>query len=93
MSVVVILSDALAEQKRVEIAHTVSRYGECVPLTESSYALHTELSAQEISAALKREVGINRGVYVIPLKRSYRGRAPARVRQWLRSEGAGPDAR
>lgn len=93
MSVVVILSDAVALQKRIEIAYTLSRYGECVPLSASSYAINTELSPQEISVTLKHEVGVNEGVYVIPLKRSYRGPAPARVRQWLRNQGTGSDAR
>lgn len=92
MSVVVILSGTVARQKRMEIANAVARYGECLPLTESSYALNTPLSAQELSASLKREVGINKGVYIIPLNRSYRGPAPARVKQWLKNWGTAADA-
>lgn len=93
MSVVVILSAALNQQERAKIASLIGRYGECVPLSESSYALHTDLSAEQISADLKCEAGIKEGVYAVQVKRSYRGPAPARVRQWLKSERSRTDAR
>jgi hypothetical protein len=89
MSIVVILSAAVSRQKRTAIASAITRYGESVPLSESSYAINTDLSAEELSANLKHDVGIKEGLYVIPVKRSYRGPAPAKVRQWLRNLGQG----
>lgn len=86
MTVVVILSTAVTQQQRAEIARTIARYGECVLLSASSYAVHTVLSAEEISAELKHQAGIKDGVYVVQVKRSYRGPAPARVSHWLRTD-------
>lgn len=87
MSVVVVLSDPPTERKRVEIARALERFGECVALSESSYAINTELSSEEIAAALKAALGMKAGLHAIAVKRSYRGPAPAKIRQWLMRDG------
>lgn len=86
MSVVLILSERLSGPKRAAILHTLGRIGEYVELSESSYAVNTGLSAAAISHELQGAVGVKQDLCVIPVQRSYRGPAPARVRQWLTRE-------
>lgn len=86
MSVVLVLSDAVTAEQRGEIIRVIQQYGEWVTLSESSYAIHTDLPPEYLAQKLKERTGITEGLQILRVSSSYRGRAPAQVRQWLIKE-------
>jgi len=54
-------------------------------LSESSYAIKTEQTPQQVFDKLKPYLGQNDNLYVINLKRPYAGFGPQDVNDWLES--------
>ena len=52
-------------------------------LSESSYAIKTEKSAQTIFSYLKQFIDDNDNMYIINLKKPYAGYGPKAVNDWL----------
>ena len=83
MSVVLILSDTVTSEQRAEIIRVIQQYGEWATLSESSYAVHTRLSPEQLSEKLKNRVGIGDGVKALRVSRSNRATTPKKARTWL----------
>ena len=90
MNVVLVLSDSLSGRERTDIVGAIEQYGEWIALSGSSYAIKTSLTAEALAENLKRSAGITTGLYVVPVRRSYQGYAPVKVKEWLGERRARP---
>ena len=52
-------------------------------LSESSYAIETDLTPSQLYARFKQYVDANDTIYVIVLNRPYVGQGPKEVNEWL----------
>jgi hypothetical protein len=68
------------------IATVLKKCGETLPVSEFSYVVKTELSADQIYDMLRSRIG-GGPVWVFTVPEPYTGHAPASVKQWLEEAG------
>lgn len=73
------------ESQRPPIVKAISEIGACVRLSESSYAINTDLSPQQIYDSLNSMIDQDDQLYVIRLGNLYAGFGPEKVNQFLSS--------
>lgn len=87
MPVLFVLCDTDVRQSGDDcLATALAEYGETLPLSEYSYVVKTNRSADDIHASLKSRIG-NRSLWVFTVPEPYTGQAPASVKQWLQEAG------
>lgn len=86
MAVLFVLCDRDA-CPRDSVATVLKACGETLPVSEFSYVVKTDLSADQIYATLRSRIG-NRPLWVFTVPEPYTGHAPASVKQWLEEVGS-----
>lgn len=66
-----------------DLLKTIKSYDAWARLSESSYAISTDQSPQQVFDKLKQFIDQNDNLYVINLKKPYAGFGPKDVNQWL----------
>lgn len=82
MSVFIVTYDLNKETVRPNIVAEVKKT-DWAKLSESSYAIETNESPQQVYARFNYLLDSNDNFYVITLKRPYSGRGPQDVNDWL----------
>jgi hypothetical protein len=84
MAVYIVTYDLNKESVRPNITKRIrDTYPSWAKLSESSYAIETQASPQQVVDALKPLIDSNDNLYVITLKRPYAGYGPPDVNEWL----------
>ena len=65
------------------LTEAINGYGDNVRLTESSYALKTDLPSTEIHDGLRRRLQAVDALLVVPFHKPYAGHGDATARKWL----------
>ncbi len=86
MAVLLITYDLNREVVRPNITRTIKGFGCWARLSESSYAVSTNLSADEIYSRLKPQIDGDDQIYIITLSNPWQGFGPEKVNQWLQDE-------
>ncbi len=82
MPAYVVAYDLNKETKRPKIVDEVKEFS-WARLSESSYAISTNLTAQQVYARFEKHIDSNDRLYVIPLKKPFAGFGPEAVNDWL----------
>lgn len=82
MAVYVVAYDLNKETVRPNITKAIKEFP-WARLSESSYAIETALSPQEVYNGLEKFLDDNDQLYVITLKKPYWGRGPEDINKWL----------
>lgn len=82
MAVFIVAYDLNKEVRRPPIVAEVKK-GNWARLSESSYAISTIESVDQVYARFKPLLDDNDNLYVIPLRQPYRGWGPKDVHDWL----------
>lgn len=86
MSVKLITYDLNAKgQKHAEVLAKIKGFSDYMKLSESSYAIDTNLTADAIFEQFKPLIDSNDRMYVIPIIQPYQGWATKEEHQWLKS--------
>jgi CRISPR/Cas system-associated endoribonuclease Cas2 len=72
-------------QKHAKLLEKIKQYS-WAKLSESSYAIETDASPQQVFDTLRPITDQNDNLYVINLKRPYAGFGPQDVNDWLESK-------
>lgn len=84
MAVLLVTYDLNREVNRPNITKKLKKgFPTWAKLSESSYAIATEATPDQVHAFLRPEIDENDQIYVITLKRPYSGRGPKDVNDWL----------
>ncbi|OBX64898.1 hypothetical protein A9299_00080 [Moraxella osloensis] len=87
MSVKLITYDLNAKgQKHAEILAKIKSFGVWARLSESSYAIQTQLNPEQLYNQFKHLIDKNDNILIITLKKPYQGWADKEVIEWLESE-------
>ena len=87
MSVKLITYDLNAEgQKHAEVLAKIKSFGVWARLSESSYAISTQLNLEQLYNQFKHLIDKNDNILIITLKKPYQGWADKEVMEWLESE-------
>jgi len=79
----IITYDLIRETTRPPIVKEIKELGSWTRLSESSYAVKTSLSVDQVFAHLKPLLDRNDQLYVITLKKPWTGFGPKDVNGWL----------
>lgn len=66
-----------------DLLKTIKSYSSWARLSESSYAIKTDHSPQQVFDTLKSFIDQNDNIYIITLKKPYTGFGPKDVNNWL----------
>lgn len=83
MAVYIVTYDLNKETSRPNITGEIKKTPSWAQLSESSYAISTSETAQQVYARFSGMLDSNDNFYVIALNRPYSGRGPKDVNQWL----------
>jgi hypothetical protein len=83
MGVFVVAYDLSCEAKRLPIAADIQAFPAWARISETSYAIDTDLNCKEIKDHLERHLDQNDRLYVIALRRPYAGWGPTEVDEWF----------
>lgn len=75
--------DLNKETKRPPIVQAIKDLGNWARLSESSYAVSTNLSPTQVHTAVKPHLDDNDNIYIITLTRPYTGFGPKDLNDWL----------
>ena len=79
----IITYDLNKETKRPPIVKEIKEIGTWAKLSESSYAVNTTLSVDQVFEKLKPMIDSNDNLYIITLKKPHSGYGPKEVNEWL----------
>lgn len=82
MATYLVTYDLNNEVKRPPIVEKIRTFA-YAKLSESSYAISTNFTVQEVFAAFKPLLDVDDNLYVVSLKRPYTGFGPKEVNDWL----------
>lgn len=83
MPTLIVTFDLNKEVKRPNILKEIKKGGNWAKLSESSYAISTYETPQQVFARLKPYIDGNDNCYVVTLNAPYCGRGPEDVNKWL----------
>lgn len=83
MSTYIITYDLNKETNRPPIVKEIKDFSSWAKLSESSYAISTNFTAQQVYEKLKHLIDNNDNLYVITLKKPYFGFGKKEVNDWL----------
>jgi hypothetical protein len=83
MAVYLITYDLNRETTRPPIVDRIKAYGDWAMLSESSYAISTNQTAEQVYANLQALLDQNDQIYIITLKKPWYGYGPKQVNEWL----------
>lgn len=84
MAVLLVIYEIQDGQKRSRVANALKkRHRISVKLTESAFAIHTQLLPVRVFDEIKEYLDSDDLLYVIPLTRPYTGFGPRRTTRWL----------
>jgi hypothetical protein len=84
MAVFLVTYDLNKEAKRPDIVGDIKKhFAAWAKLSESSYAVQTDLSAQGVFNLLSNNIDQNDNLYVISLRQPHYGQGPKDVNDWL----------
>jgi len=83
MAALLVTYDLNRELHRPKIVDAVKTYGTWAKLSESSYAIRTELAPGDVYKHLKPMIDENDNIYIIKLSKPYFGFGPKDVNEWL----------
>lgn len=75
--------DLNKETKRPPIVEEVKKFANWAKLSESSYAINTNLSVHQVHEQFKPHIDNNDQIYIINLKNPWAGFGPKTVNEWL----------
>lgn len=70
-------------QRHTQLLDAIKKFPGWAKLSESSYAVSTQSSPQQVYDYLAQYLDANDNLYVINLTRPYYGRGPQDVNEWL----------
>ncbi|UWU16005.1 hypothetical protein N2599_08415 [Rhizobium sullae] len=85
MTTYIVTYDLNKEVKRPDILKEIKKGGNWAKLSESSYAISTNETAEQVYSRLKPYLDNNDNCYIITLSRPYTGWGPKEVNDWLES--------
>lgn len=80
---ILITYDLNKEVSRPPIVKEIKDLGSWARLSESSYAVNTSLTAEQVFNKLKPLIDSNDNLYIITLKQPWSGFGPKDVNEWL----------
>lgn len=84
MACYIVTYDLNKETKRPAILKDIKDgFGGWAKLSESSYAISTNLSADDVYSLLEKHIDSNDQIYIISLKQPWQGFGPKQVNEWL----------
>lgn len=83
MGVYIVTYDLNKEVHRPNMVGEIKKFNGWAKLSESSYAISTDLTAQQIYNKLKPMIDSNDNIYIVTLRRPYVGFGPKDVNDWL----------
>ena len=83
MASLLVTYDLNKETKRPDILKDIKSFGNGAKLSESSYAVETNLTPQAVYNALAKHLDSNDNCYVIHLRSPFYGQGPKEVNDWL----------
>lgn len=83
MAVYLVTYDLNRETKRPPIVEEVKKFGTWAKLSESSYAIVSDLSPEDVYQKFSKHLDGNDQLYVISLKRPFWGQGSKEVNEWL----------
>lgn len=83
MATYIVTYDLNKEAKRPPLLEKIKDEFAWARLSESSYAIATAMSVEQVYSVLKPMLDDNDNLYVIPLSRPYAGFGPPAVNDWL----------
>lgn len=83
MAVYLVTYDLNREVKRPPIVEKVKSFSGYAKLSESSYAISTTLTVEQVHAAFKPLLDDNDNIYIISLRKPWTGFGPKSVNEWL----------
>jgi hypothetical protein len=83
MTVFLISYDLNKEAKRPPIVTEIKSFGSWARISESSYAVETDMTAQAVYNKMAKHLDINDTLYVIKLSPPWTGQGSREVNDWL----------
>lgn len=83
MAVYLVTYDLNKETTRPKILDKIRAYEGWARLSESSYAISTNQTSDQVYANLKTMIDGNDQLYIITIKRPYSGFGPKEINEWL----------
>lgn len=83
MAALLITYDLNKESKRPPIVDLIREFPSWARLSESSYAVQTDLSVNEVYKKFDRLTDANDQIYIITLSQPWMGFGPKEVNDWL----------
>lgn len=81
--VYIVTYDLNKEIRRPPIVKEIKDIGAWARLSESSYAVSTEMSVYDVHARLKKHIDSDDQIYIITLTAPWTGFGPKKVNDWL----------
>lgn len=82
MAVYIVTYDLNLEASRPNILGSIKERS-WAKLSESSYAIETDETSEEVFIDLRRHLDGDDNIYIIPLRKPYSGFGPNAVNEWL----------
>lgn len=86
MNFIVFFSSHVSRNNDRGIHYELYKCGAWTPLSDSTYAIKTEMSARDLRERLEKALNLEGQVHVAAIPRAYTGPAPAIVREWVGDE-------
>jgi GH43 family beta-xylosidase len=83
MAVYIVTYDLNKELHRPKIVEAIKTYGSWAKLSESSYAIQTNLTPEQVYNHLKPMIDGNDNIYIISLRHPWTGFGKKDVNEWL----------
>ncbi|WP_035675056.1 hypothetical protein [Bradyrhizobium liaoningense] len=85
MATYIVTYDLNKEIKRPNIVGAIHEFGSWAKLSESSYAINSDLNPEQVYQRLLKHLDDNDQLYVITLRKPYYGQGSQEVNDWLES--------
>jgi hypothetical protein len=82
---VVILTSRITSGTRAAIVSSMGEDGDWLELSDSTFAIKTQLSSRELAARL-RDIGVDSPICIMPIRDTTAATLPEKVRWWLNQE-------
>ncbi len=83
MACFIVTYDLNNETVRPNILKDIHAYGRWAQLSESSYAIVTGDTAEQVYSGLSKHIDDNDNIYIISLSEPHFGQGPHEVNEWL----------
>jgi hypothetical protein len=81
--ILLILFEVRDSKRRQALTDGINEYGDNVRLTESSYALKTDVPSTEVHDGLRKRLQTTDALLVVPFHQPYAGHGDPAAQKWL----------